>query len=237
VAVQAAADEAASRGRRAVDALVEALADVDLVGDDNLTGAALRVLGERPALVARIDEHMRRALWSSTGSAWLSDRLVARLDRVPPGPIVVALASTHRDGRIRERAVGAMLHRPSPELMPFLALRTGDWVAPVRDRARAGLALLLADDPGTYLPAALPTIVLMEPRLRGGFAYGQALAALITAPAQVREAMAGSAGRRQRRFVFDVTLAHGGLRVDDLAVAAVRRRCPDPGPGRRGGLP
>jgi HEAT repeat protein len=222
VSVHSAADEAATRGWQAVGALVGVLADVDLVGDDGLAGEALRVLGQRPALVARIDEYARRVLWYSTGSSRLLGRLAVGLDRGSPGPIVVALASTHRDGRIRERAVTVLLDRPSPELMPFLALRTGDWVTPVRDRARAGLALLLADDPGTYLPAALPTIVLMEARLRGGFAYGQALAALVTAPARVREAMAGSGGRRQRRFVFDVALAHGRLGLDDLVVVAER---------------
>jgi hypothetical protein len=39
--------------------------------------------------------------------------------------------------------------------MPFLVLRTGDWVRPVRDRARAGLVLVLADRPQTCLPAVL----------------------------------------------------------------------------------
>lgn len=219
-AVEVAVDKAAGRGWPALDVLVEALAEVDTVGDDGLAGAALRLLGARPALVARVDGYARRDLWSSTGTARSLGRLLVRLGETAPGPIVVALASTHRDGRVRERAVAAMLHRPSPELMPFLVLRTGDWVAPVRDRARAGLALLLADDPARYLPAALPMIVLTEPRRRGGFAHGQALASLITAPAPVREALAGSGDRRQRRFVFDVALAHGWLRVDDLVGVA-----------------
>lgn len=204
------------RGRKALDDLLEVLTDVDLIGDDDLGDAALRILGERPALVVRLDEDARRALWPSN----MLDRLVMRLDGASPGPIAVALAGTHRDGRIRERAVRALADRPSPGLMPFLAVRTGDWVTPVRDRARAALALLLADDPAAYLPPALPTILLTEPRLRGGFAYGQALAALITAPERVREALTMSGGRRQRRLVFDVSLAHGGMRTDALVAVA-----------------
>jgi hypothetical protein len=226
-AVEAAAGSA-DRGWQGLDVLVRALVDVDAAGDDGLARAALRVLGRRPALVTRIDEHARRVLWSATGAAPLLDPLVARLHEATPGPVAVAVAGTHRDGRIRERAVAAMLDRPLPELMPFLALRTGDWVGPVRDRARAGLALLLADDAaagdadgdGGYLAAVLPTTVLMRPRLRGGFVHGQALAALITAPEPVRRALAGTGDRRLRRFVFDVALAQGGMGVDDLVAVA-----------------
>ncbi|MFG2039915.1 HEAT repeat domain-containing protein [Dactylosporangium sp. NPDC048998] len=203
-----------------MDALVDVLADVDAVGDEDCARAALRVLGDRPTLVVRLDEHARRVLWNSSYHSPALNRLASRLDGTPAGPIAVALASTHTDGRVRERAIAAMLDRPSPELMPFLALRTGDWVAQVRDRARGGLAVLFADDPGTYLPAALPTVLLLEPRLRGGFAYTQAFAALITAPVTVREALAGAAERRQRRFVFDVARTQGWLGLDDLLAAA-----------------
>ncbi|GIH01444.1 hypothetical protein Pma05_80160 [Plantactinospora mayteni] len=75
----------------------------------------------------------------------------------------------HGDGRVRERAVRATLKRPAGELVPLLVLRTAGWVAPVRDRARAGLAMLLAGDPGGCL-RALPTILAGESRTRAGFA-------------------------------------------------------------------
>ena len=185
-ALEVAANQAASRGGDALDGLVDVLADIDSAGDEDLALAALRVLGDRPAVVARLDERARRVWWYSSAHSPVLNRLAARLDEGIARQLAVALASTHTDGRIRERAVAAMLDRPAPGLMPFLVLRTGDWVAQVRGRARAGLAVLLADDPGTYLPAALPTVLLMEPRLRGGFASAQALAALICAPTAVR---------------------------------------------------
>lgn len=211
---------AVAGGWETLDALVDVLVDVDAAGDDDLARAVLRVLGDRPALVVRLDEYARRVLWWSSHHSPVLNRLAACLDGTAAGPLAVALASTHTDGRIRERAVTAMLERPAPESMPLLVARTGDWVAQVRNRARAGLAVLLADDPGSYLPAVLPTVLLLEPRLRGGFAYTQALAALINAPVTVREVLAGAAAGRQRRFVFEVALTQGWLGLGDLVAAA-----------------
>jgi hypothetical protein len=215
-AVRAAASEAAGRGGEALERLVDVLTELDAASDDDLGRAALGVVGEQPNLVIRLDELARR-MWRYSPAL---NRSAARLAQGPAGPITVALAITYHDGRVRDRAVAAMLDRPCPELMPFLVLRAGDWVAQVRDRARAGLALLLAADPGTYLPAALPTIVWVQPRLRGGFAYAQALAALVTAPAELHGTLADGTDRRQRRFVFETALALGRLGLDDLVAAA-----------------
>lgn len=106
------------------------------------------------------------------------------------------------------------------EVMPFLVLHTADWVKPVRDRARAGLALLLADDPNGYLPAVLPMALRLDARLRGGFAVTQIRAALLSAPPEVWRGLLGSGGRRRRRFVFDIVLAQGWLRLPDLVTCA-----------------
>lgn len=119
--------------------------------------------------------------WRSPYYSPVLTRLDARLASGPAGPIAVVVASMYGDGRVRERAVRATLERPAGELVPLLVLRTADWVTPIRDRARAGLALLLAGDPGGCLPAALPTILAVESRTRAGFARSQALAALLTA--------------------------------------------------------
>jgi hypothetical protein len=61
-----------------------------------------------------------------------------------------------------------------------------DRAAPVRDRARAALALLLASDPADYLPTALPTMLAVESRSRAGITRSQALAALLSASVEVQ---------------------------------------------------
>ncbi|MEO3776574.1 hypothetical protein ABGB16_06935 [Micromonospora sp. B11E3] len=90
----------------------------------------------------------------------------------------------------------------------------------MRDRARAGLALLLTDDPGACLPTVLPTVLRLDARLRGGFAVDQVRAALLSAAEQVWRGLLASGGRRERRFVFDTALAQGRLRLPDLVACA-----------------
>ncbi|MCW6005841.1 hypothetical protein K1W54_14820 [Micromonospora sp. CPCC 205371] len=113
-----------------------------------------------------------------------------------------------------------MLQRPAAQSVPFLMLRTVDWVAPVRDRARAVLALLLAGDPDGCLPVALPTILAVQARSRAGFARSQALAALLSTSVEVRRSLFATGDRRPRRFVFDIGLGHDWWTLADLVRVA-----------------
>jgi hypothetical protein len=131
------------------------------------------------------------------------------------------LASTHGDGHVRESAVKRILAAPEPRQMPFLVLRTADWVKPVRDRARAGLALLLADRPETYLPAVLGMTLVGRARQRGGFAHTQAVAALLTAPPTLRDQLLATADRAQRRLLLDIGLSQGWWPPQTLFALAV----------------
>ena len=189
---------AAGRGSaEAVDRLVDALEVVDARRDQAAARAALRILGDSPRLVVKLDEHVRRTYPPR------------KFGKSRGGLLTVALDATHRDGHVRERAVARMVESPDPALMPFLVLRAADWVRPVRDRARAGLALLLADDPRKHLPAMLEMTLVGSARLRGGFAHGQALAALLTAPAAMRLELAAACGAAGRRFVLETGLSQG----------------------------
>jgi hypothetical protein len=218
-AVRAAATEAAGGSWQAVERLIDVLADLDATGDEATGRAALGLFVGMPAVVLRLDEYARRAPWYHRETP-VANRLAERVTEGAARPIAVALSSSHRDGRVRERAVVALLARPCPELVPFLVLRTAEWAAPVRNRARAGLALLLAGGPGGHLLAALPMALAVQGRLRGGFAHGQVLAALLSAPAEVRPALADSPDPVLRRFLFGVASAQGWLRPDDLVAAA-----------------
>jgi len=247
------ASEAVAGGWQALDRLVDHLVGFDRMGDTELAGEALAQLQAMPRVVARLDEHARRVLWWSDFYAPLINEAAKRVRDNIAGPIAIALASTHGDGHVREAAVARMLAVPDPGWMPFLVLRTSDWVKPVRDRARAGLALLLADDPRTHLPAVLGMTLLARARLRGGFAYTQALAALVNAPQSLRDELLANGDTAQRRFVFDLGLGLGWWSPKTLFAIAVtepdRRTRPRPprscagrrcGPSRPtlcGGLP
>lgn len=167
--VRIAVDGAAAGGWGALNRLVEVLVEVDDAGGEVVARSALTLVAGVAGLVARLDGQARQAPWYGSYQEPALRLVGARFSVTTSGPVAMALASMHGDGRIRERAVAAMGGRPCPEVMPFLVLRTADWVKPVRDRARAGLALLLADDPGCYLPAVQPMALRVDVR-RGGFA-------------------------------------------------------------------
>ena len=59
-----------------------------------------------------------------------------------------------------------LLRQPQPpvELLPFLVLRTADWAEPLRNRARAALAVLLHEHPKSLGPAAAPLTLLIVVR-------------------------------------------------------------------------
>lgn len=191
-----------------VDDLISALLRVDGSPDDQAR-RALRVLASRPRVVVRLDEHVRR----------FSSAVTAPVDRAArkagAGPVSMVLASMHRDGRIRERAVAEMLATaetlatPDPGWLPFLVLRTADWVAPVRERARFGLAMFLADRPEPALPLVLPTALIVRAWHRGEFAYTQTLAALLLAGPALHDQLLAGSGVEQRRFLLETGLAHG----------------------------
>ncbi|MFC8450114.1 HEAT repeat domain-containing protein [Kitasatospora sp. NPDC057223] len=146
--------------------------------------AELRPLAERPALLLTLDSIGRR-----------SRREGGSLDRIG----AVAALSLDRDGRQRETAVRRIVDLALPELMPFLVLRTADWAAPVRQRARAGLVRLLTETPGRYTSAIAPTALLLARRSRGEFARAQLFATLLTEPRTASEPVRTDGRRAEAR--------------------------------------
>ena len=219
--VRRAAEEASRGGWEPVEHLTALLAEVAATSGGGPGRAVLSALGEWPRAVVRLDDHARRAWWYEVRDAPLAARVDAGVTAgAAESPVAVALASTHSDGRLRERAVAAILAAPSAELMPFLVLRTSDWARPVRDRARAGLALLVADDPAMCLPAMLPAMTAIDQRWRGTFAVAQATAALSIAPPEVRRNLAGLPHPASRRFVATLGLGCGWWSPDELVELA-----------------
>jgi hypothetical protein len=213
--------------------LVASVRDMDAAGK---SAAALRLLAERPALVLRLDAAVRRTDEYRYGHTAQPGRREtgASSAAVYASPLGVALASCHPSGHVRERTVRTLreiLEQPqtSAELMPFLVLRTADWARPVRDAARAALAVLLHEAPERLLPAAAPTALLISRRERAGFARQQVLAALVSSTGtSLFERLLASPNPRLRRFALETALAGRRLPLGTL-VALSRldrdRRC------------
>ncbi|MBL7254113.1 hypothetical protein [Paractinoplanes lichenicola] len=167
-------EQAMRNGGDALDVLYRSL----VRGETHLVA-----LIERPRITAWLEERRRRDPWHSR-------------------PIPPALASLERDGRIREQAVHEMAAGPRPELMPFLVLRCADWVAQVRDPARAIVATMLAERPETFLRPAVPMAMHIADRYRADWATRQVRAATVAAFDRVETTMLGSKVPAVRRLVF-----------------------------------
>lgn len=219
------------------DPVLALLTSLDSANDEAAGLAALATLAGSPRAVLRLDATARRVRW------WRSEDYVPlsvirlpdrRLGEDTP-PLAVALASTHGDGRIRERAVRQIVARPLPELIPFLVVRTGDWVREVRDRACAGLAVLLNADPARFLPAAVGVGLRVEQWLRGSFVRNQLLAAAAD-PRAPLAALLDSPDREVRAFAFragtwkldrkvSVASTAPDVRLRSAAAEAAAREC------------
>jgi hypothetical protein len=202
--------------------LVAALRGMDTAGE---AATALRFLADQPRVVLRLDEALRQTSEYRFGRTTRAGH--AEVDQsalaAETSPLGVALASCHPDGRIRERAVGRMqllLRQPQPPmgLVPFLVLRTADWAGPVRDRARAALAVLLHEDPKSLVLAAAPLTLLIVRRERARFAQQQLMSAVMSSPGTtVFEPLLASPVTRLRRFALQAALASRRLPLRTLA--------------------
>ncbi|WP_405584780.1 hypothetical protein [Streptomyces sp. NBC_01190] len=233
VAFEAELTRTAAAARGTDREFVNAVRAMDATGQ---SARALRSLSAHPRMVLRLDEAVRRVSQPAYGHVGSTGR--AEVDQpaltAETSPLGVALASCHPDGRVRERAVRrleALLgERGRPvELLPFLVLRTADWAGPVRNRARAALAVLLHDDPKSLVPAAVPVTLLISRRERGTFAQHQLLSALLSSPGTAAfEPLLASPAPRIRRFTLEAALASRRLPLRTLVTITKRdgdRRC------------
>ncbi|MFE0459684.1 hypothetical protein ACFW1A_10530 [Kitasatospora sp. NPDC058965] len=206
--------------------LIAAARDLEAAGHLGDVGAALHLLGEQPLAVLRRDAAVRSGYVHRVGGPGR----IARPATIPPlpttGPLVVAIASLHPDGRVRAQTVRPLLNllRQSPpplELLPYLVLRTTDWAPPVRNLARAVLAVVLLESPEDLVEAVARVVVLTNGRKRGEVAHQQVLAALLALPGTTCfDRLLGSPDRRLRRFAMEAALLARRFPVERLAALA-----------------
>ncbi len=142
------------------------LVPVLLDGRAEVTNAASEVIRElrarlRPHLVPAFDQQCREGgTFRTAEPAWegLAPADVATLARRPAGAVALQIAMCHRNGFVREAAVRLVATCADGQELPFLLLRSRDWVAPVAavatEAVRARLTAAHVDD----LVAALPIV-------------------------------------------------------------------------------
>jgi hypothetical protein len=217
VGLREAADLGCTRDSR--EQLFWALLGPALQGDAAEQDEALALLLGHPALLVRLDARVRE-YWYLHRDRPEPAALLERFQQPGAGALVVALASLHRDGRIRQAAVSRMLNSPRADLVPFLALRTTDWVPQVRALARGGLAVLLHEQPA-LVPEALGVALRMEHRSRGDFLGSTILAALLGATPRIRARLLAAPDPRVRSYLGRHALAHGWFGPDELLSRAL----------------
>lgn len=158
-----------------------------------------------PLLPTRAEVEGRRA--------WLS--ALGRPDALAEPRLALALC--HREGRVREAALGPAARCPA--VLPLVVVRTADWVAPVRDRAREVLRAALDSDAARTLA---PLILLVGRRDRGAFGVDLLDEVLRRAPRERLTPLLTHSDRAVRRFAYRLAVAEEHLSRTELARAAAR---------------
>ncbi|MEU4352049.1 hypothetical protein [Streptomyces sp. NPDC023838] len=152
----------------------------------------------------------RRLSWGP--GAWLPSVTWSR----KPGDAELALALCHRDGWIREAALGHAEERPA--LLALVVIRCADWAEPVREQARA----LLAKAPPHRLAAQAALILRVGRRPRGGFAQELLTGVLRAGPAAQVQELLDSGDRATARLAHRVAIERRLLPAARLAQTAAR---------------
>lgn len=191
--------------------------DADPVGGDVARSAVTMLADADPELWRNLDLATRRSWWNApvwAGSA--KDRVAGGR----AGLLSLVVASFHPCGFVREAATARLAELPGPAAAQALALRAGDWVPQVRDRAREGLERRLTSVDG--LLAAGPLAVMLAGRVHGRWLVERVEAAM-TALADVDLARLRAASDwRVRRAAYRVALAGQRLDVGELVRTAER---------------
>ncbi|MFI8992629.1 hypothetical protein [Streptomyces sp. NPDC053542] len=129
----------------------------------------------------------------------------------------LALALCHRNGWLREAAVRRAAQYPG--LLPLLAIRCADWVAPLRQYARQ----LLRDTLDVETAVALaPLILRVGRRGRGIFGVQLLSEVLRWAPQERLAALFSAPDRGVRRFAYWLAIEEGRLGPVELARTAAQ---------------
>jgi HEAT repeat protein len=136
------------------------------------------------------------------------------IGRLSEGWAVLAMATFHRSGYVREAALQQLDAAPAGKIFPFLLLRLNDWVNPVRHAAEAALEMFTRTPEPEALVSALPLLLHVQSWGRRDFQpLVASLLQLLQQPGS-REALSRgleSTDRHVRRECFRLALSAPGL--------------------------
>ncbi len=173
-----------------------------------------------------LDELLRSAprLWTALDRRTRAGHPPGARPPLPPnaGPLHLVLASFDSDGHLRQAAVERLAGRGGGDAAAALALRTGDWVPAVRERARTALLSHLAPDEASE---AVRMLSRLGARSRCAGVLDEYRAAL-REPERRRTVrrLAAESDPRVRRFGMGLALELGEYVRGDLARAALHDR-------------
>ncbi|MFB7242031.1 hypothetical protein ACFCYX_06080 [Streptomyces populi] len=163
-----------------------------------------------------LDAAVREVPWSRTSSrpqGCPPVPLPADLDRFDESRLALALC--HRDGRIRQEAVGRSARYPG--LLPLVVIRCADWVGPVREYARQVLREGLDADSAVGVASL---VLRVGRRERGAFGTEVLGRTLRGASREHFAVLFADPDRVVRRFAYRLAIDEGVLRPAELARAA-----------------
>jgi hypothetical protein len=188
-------------------------------GDPEMRALAMDVLGSAEARWwSAADAALRERWWSAPN--W-SRSLAVELAHGEVDVLRLVVAGCHRDGRIREAAVVHLADHPHPAALAVLALRTADWAAEVRHRAREAVDGLVSSSRGSLIRLAEMAFALRG-RGEGAWLAERAEGILRDLPLGGLEPLLSARDRRTRRAAYRVATTGGLLSLDRLNTAAIR---------------
>ncbi|HVQ93605.1 MAG TPA: hypothetical protein VMU51_21390 [Mycobacteriales bacterium] len=188
-------------------------------GEPDMRVAAMDALGSAEAQWwMAVDAELRERWWSAPR---LSRSVAAELAGGEVNLLRLVVAGCHHDGRIREAAVSHLADRAHPTVQAVLALRTVDWVAQVRQRARAAVDGWLSSSPGSLTRLAEMAFALRG-RGEGAWLAERVEGVLLGLPLGSLEPLLAARDPRTRRAAYRAATTGGLLSVSRLATAAMK---------------
>ena len=218
-----------SLGHSDEPALAPAIFPFVVSGPTSVREAAARVVGRllrglEPADVPWFDDYVRRAewRWSDRRRSWFGLE-PTDLERIVfhRGP-ALCMATCHWNGYVREAALKRVLSLPpSATCLPFLLIRTNDWVVQVRSTAAGALAVYIDTlEPSDVMKSLALLPWLRQPGLRANTSSAiDALVAPLLRPDSyaVRKAARSSPNVVIRREGYRLTAEADGLTPDQTS--------------------